>query len=96
MKNIDLSLAGNYLHASDNLNSLENFLSSEENDFSQSAMRCAFSALHSRIGKALDIKEDTFNQLSNANKFYLARGAFPEREQEIRAFILERFYKFIS
>ncbi|MZI96147.1 hypothetical protein F9817_23500 [Vibrio sp. CAIM 722] len=95
MNNIDLSLAGNYLTSSDDLGALDKMLVAQD-DFSNSAMRCALSALFGRIGKVLDIKEDVYNQLSNLNKFYLVRGAFPEQEQELRAFILERFYKFVS
>ncbi|EPR4991336.1 hypothetical protein ACU6DI_000320 [Vibrio navarrensis] len=95
MKKVDLSLAGTYLHESDDLDSLEKFLTSDDS-FSTTSMNCAMSALFGRIGNALEIDEAVYDQLSNTNKFYLVRGAFPDREQELRAFILERFYKFIS
>ncbi|MEW2838658.1 hypothetical protein WMQ42_05660 [Vibrio diabolicus] len=95
MKKVDLSLAGAYLHESDDLGSLEKLLTSDD-VLSRTSMNCAMSALFGRIGNALDIDETVYEQLSNTNKFYLVRGAFPEREQELRAFVLERFYKFIS
>ncbi|EGR0935666.1 hypothetical protein EIB86_24280 [Vibrio parahaemolyticus] len=95
MKKVDLSLAGNYLHESDDLGALEKFLISDDS-FSKTSMNCAMSALFGRIGNALDIDEAVYEQLSNTNKFHLARGAFPDREQELRAYILERFYKFVS
>ncbi|OEA23894.1 hypothetical protein BBM55_03795 [Vibrio parahaemolyticus] len=95
MKKVDLSLAGNYLVESDRLSALEKFLKSDD-DFSKTAMNCAMSALFGRIGNAIDIDKAVYDQLSNTNKFYLARGAFPDREQELRAYILERFYKFVS
>ncbi|EOV9228610.1 TPA: hypothetical protein ACPJ1W_002112 [Vibrio alginolyticus] len=95
MKKVDLSLAGNYLHESDDLGALEKFLTSEDS-FSKTAMNCAMSALFGRIGNAIEVDETVYEQLSNISKFYLARGAFPDREQELRAYILERFYKFVS
>ena len=95
MKNVDLSIIGNYLHGSDDLDELETFLMSDDSVII-SSMTCAMSALFGRIGNALDMDKAIYNQLSNKNKFYLTKGAFPEHEQELRAFILERFYKFVS
>ncbi|EGR1126259.1 hypothetical protein EFU41_18395 [Vibrio cholerae] len=95
MKKVDLSLVGSYLHASDDLGALEKFLISD-NSLSQMSMNYAMSVLFERIGDVLDIDKKIYDQLSNTNKFYLVRGAFPDREQELRAFVLERFYKFIS
>ncbi|MCX9598766.1 hypothetical protein IG521_09875 [Vibrio cholerae] len=95
MKKVDLSLVGSHLRASDDLAELEKFLISD-NSLSQISMNCAMSALFERISDVLDIDKKIYDQLSNTNKFYLARGAFPDRERELRAFVLERFYKFIS
>ena len=95
MDRIDLSLSGNYLSTSDNLGDLESLLSAED-DVSKSYMNNALSVLFEHIYKILNIKEDVYNQLSNMNKFYLARDALPEREQDLRAFILHHFYKGIS
>tara|TARA_R110001583_G_scaffold187532_1_gene348926 strand:- start:2538 stop:2825 length:288 start_codon:yes stop_codon:yes gene_type:complete len=92
---IDLSLAGSYLDSSDDLSNLEKFLTAQD-DFSASSMKAAMSALFGRIHKDLSLSEDAFNNLSNINKFYLIRGAYPEKEDELRAFILERFYRFTS
>jgi hypothetical protein len=95
MNKVDLSLVGNYLHSSDDLSELENMLIAQD-DFSKSCMSSAMATLFSRVGKALDIEEDIYKKLSNINKFYLVRGAFPESEKELRAFVLERFYRFTS
>lgn len=95
MNSIDLTPVGKHLSSSDNLNDLEGFLS-EEDEFTKFAMNSAFSVLYGRVGETLDIEKDVYSQLSNINKFYLVRGAYPEREQELRAFILERFYKAAS
>ncbi|MBL4816466.1 MAG: hypothetical protein JKY74_13385 [Shewanella sp.] len=95
MSKLDLSLAGNYLHSSDDLSDLEKMLMAQD-DFSKSCMNSSMGALFSRVGKALDMEEDVYKKLSNINKFHLVRGAFPESEQELRAYILERFYRFTS
>ncbi|EOX1792071.1 hypothetical protein ACPD1E_003394 [Vibrio cholerae] len=95
MKKVDLSLVGSHLHASDDLYALERFLITD-NSLSQMGMNFAMSALFARIGDVLDIDKKSYDQLSNTNKFSLAKGAFPDREQELRAFLLERFYKFIN
>lgn len=95
MCDIDLSLVGNYLHSSDDLNELENILIAQD-DFSKSCMNSAMAILFSRVAKALDMEEDVYKKLSNINKFYLVRGAFSEYEKELRAFILERFFKSTS
>lgn len=95
MSEVDLSLAGDYLNSSDKLSDLDLFLA-DQGEFTESCMRCAMSALFGRIDKALNMKEDVFEKLSNTHKFYLVRGFLPEREQELRAFILERFNRFTS
>lgn len=95
MEVVDFSLVGNYLNENDNLESLEKIL--KDNDpFMVRCVNSAMLTLFSRISDALEINEETYKKLSNINKFYLVRGAFPDREREIRAFILERFYKFTS
>ncbi|WP_169342365.1 hypothetical protein [Providencia stuartii] len=53
------------------------------------------SALFGCIDKALDIDNAIYGH-PNKNKFYLTKIAYQEREQELSAFILERFYKFVS
>lgn len=95
MKKVDLSLAGNYLHELDGLDELEKLLMSDDS-FSITSMNCAMSALFGRIGNVLEIDKAIYDQLSNTNKFYLVRGAFPDREKELRSFVIERFYKFVS
>ncbi|MBQ4800411.1 hypothetical protein J8L73_14925 [Pseudoalteromonas sp. MMG006] len=95
MSKIDLSLAGNHLDSSDNLSSLDRLLIIQD-DFSKSCMNSAMSALFERVNKKLDMEKAIYNKLSNINKFYLVRGALPEQENDLRAYILERFYKCIS
>lgn len=95
MSKVDFSLAGNYLNSSEDMSCLEGFLMDEDGS-TKRCMNSAMIALYGRVNKALDIKKDIYKELSNINKFYLVRGAFPEHDQEIRAFILERFYKFTS
>jgi hypothetical protein len=95
MNKIDLSLVGKHLDSSDDLSELENILMAQD-DFSKSCMNFAMAILFSRVAKALDMEEDVFKKLSNINKFYLVKGAFPEHEKELRSFILERFFKSIS
>jgi len=58
-------------------------------------MSFAMSALFGCIDKALDIDNAIYGH-PNKNKFYLTKIAYQEREQELSAFILERFYKFVS
>jgi hypothetical protein len=95
MSEIDLTLVGNYLDSSDDLSQLENMLIAQD-DFSKHAMNSAMAILFSRVSKALDIEDAVYKKLSNINKFYLVKGAFPEYEIELRAFILERFFKSTS
>ncbi|MBB1270977.1 hypothetical protein [Shewanella sp. SR44-3] len=95
MCKIDLTLVGNYLDSSDDLSKLESMLIAQD-DFSKYAMNSAMEILFSRVAKALDIEEAVYKKLSNINKFYLVRGAFPEYEKELRSFILERFFKSTS
>jgi hypothetical protein len=95
MNKIDLSLVGKHLDSSDDLSELENILMAQD-DLSKSCMNFAMAILFSRVAKALDMEEDVFKKLSNINKFYLVKGAFPEHEKELRSFILERFFKSIS
>lgn len=93
MSEVDLSLAGNFLSSADKLNDLEDFLT-EQGD--EQSMTLAMTALFERVKNVLNMNKDVYDQLSNINKFYLVRGALPEKEQDLRAYILERFFKFIS
>jgi len=95
MSEIDLSLMGNYLDSSDDLSSLESYLVGK-GDTTAYGMNIAMAIVFSRVANALNMDKDVYDQLSNINKFYLLRGALPEQEQELRKFILERFYKSIS
>lgn len=89
---IDLTLVGNYLKESDNLDTLDEILDATDR-FSRTATTSALRALFERVESDMGLERQAFMQLSNKQKFYLVRGAYPDREADIRKFVLERFYK---